>query len=73
MEPKRLFRSKRDRIIGGVCGGLGNYFNVDPVIIRVVTAALFFAGSIAHDYIAIEFVNPFHLQVFFAKIVMFSL
>jgi phage shock protein C len=44
MEPKRLFRSKKDRIIGGVCGGLGNYFNVDPVIIRVVTVALFFAG-----------------------------
>jgi len=35
-----------DRVIGGVCGGLGNYFNVDPVIIRVVTAALFFAGFI---------------------------
>ncbi|MCX6259149.1 MAG: PspC domain-containing protein [Bacteroidia bacterium] len=44
MEPKRLFRSKKDRIIGGVCGGLGNYLNVDPVIIRVVTVALFFAG-----------------------------
>jgi phage shock protein C len=44
MEPKRLFRSKKDRIIGGVCGGLGNYFSVDPVIIRVVTVALFFAG-----------------------------
>ena len=44
MEPKRLFRSKRDRMIGGVCGGLGNYFNVDPVIIRVVTVAMFFAG-----------------------------
>jgi phage shock protein C len=44
MEPKRLFRSKKDRIIGGVCGGLGNYFNVDPVIIRVVTVAMFFAG-----------------------------
>ena len=46
MEPKRLFRSKKDRIIGGVCGGLGIYLNVDPVIIRVVTAALFFAGFI---------------------------
>ena len=44
MEPKRLFRSKKDRVLGGVCGGLGNYFNIDPVIIRVITVALFFAG-----------------------------
>ncbi len=44
MEPKRLYRSKKDRIIGGVCGGLGKYFNVDPVVIRVITVALFFAG-----------------------------
>ncbi|MEI6681177.1 MAG: PspC domain-containing protein [Bacteroidota bacterium] len=46
MEPKRLFRSRKDRVIGGVCGGLGNYFNLDPVIIRVATVALFFAGFI---------------------------
>ena len=44
MEPKRLYSSKKDRIIGGVCGGLGNYFNIDPVLIRVATVALFFAG-----------------------------
>ena len=31
---KRLYRSGRDRVLGGVCGGLGEYFNVDPVIIR---------------------------------------
>ena len=39
-----MFRSRRDRVIGGVCGGLGNYFNIDPVIIRVAAVALFFAG-----------------------------
>lgn len=33
---KRLYRSGRDRILGGVCGGLGDYFNVDPVIIRLL-------------------------------------
>ena len=29
--PKRLTRSRTDRVIGGVCGGLGRYFNVDPI------------------------------------------
>ena len=46
MEPKRLYRSRKERIIGGVCGGLGNYFNVDPVIMRLIWAVLFFFGGI---------------------------
>ena len=46
MEPKRLFRSRRDRILGGVCGGLGNYLNVVPVRVRVVWAILFFAAGV---------------------------
>jgi phage shock protein PspC (stress-responsive transcriptional regulator) len=46
MEPKRLFRSKKDRIIGGVCGGLGSYFSLDPVLVRVIWAVLFFAGGV---------------------------
>lgn len=33
-----LKRSRRDKIIGGVCGGLGDYLDVDPVIIRVAVA-----------------------------------
>jgi phage shock protein C len=45
MEPKRLFRSRKERILGGVSGGLGNYLNVDPVLIRVVWAILFFAAG----------------------------
>ena len=45
MEPKRLFRSKKDRILGGVCGGLGYYLNIDPVLVRVVWAVLFFAAG----------------------------
>jgi phage shock protein C len=46
MEPKRLFRSRKDRILGGVCGGLGNYLNVDPVLVRVIWAVLFFAAGV---------------------------
>ena len=36
MEIKRLYRSKTNRVFGGVLGGLGEYFNVDPVILRLV-------------------------------------
>jgi phage shock protein PspC (stress-responsive transcriptional regulator) len=44
-EPRRLYRSRSDRVISGVCGGLARYLNVDPVIIRVVAVALIFAGG----------------------------
>ena len=33
--PKRLTRSTTDKVIGGVCGGFAQYFNIDPVIVRV--------------------------------------
>ncbi|RLE66738.1 MAG: PspC domain-containing protein [Thermoprotei archaeon] len=36
---KRLYRSRKERILGGVCGGLGKYFNVDPNIIRLLWIA----------------------------------
>jgi phage shock protein PspC (stress-responsive transcriptional regulator) len=44
-EPRRLFRSRSDRVISGVCGGLARYLNIDPVIVRVVAVALVFAGG----------------------------
>jgi phage shock protein PspC (stress-responsive transcriptional regulator) len=37
---KRLFRSKKDRMIGGVCGGLAEYLNIDSAIVRIVAALL---------------------------------
>jgi phage shock protein C len=33
---KRLFRSRDNRVIAGICGGMGEYFNVDPVVLRIV-------------------------------------
>jgi phage shock protein PspC (stress-responsive transcriptional regulator) len=39
---KRLYRSKSNRIIGGVCGGLGEYLNIDATALRVITALLTF-------------------------------
>jgi len=32
---KRLRRSKKNRVIAGICGGIGEYFDIDPVIVRV--------------------------------------
>ena len=38
---KRLYRSRNNRMIAGVCAGLANYFNIDPTIIRLAFVALF--------------------------------
>ena len=45
---KRLTRSRTERWIGGVCGGIGDYFSLDPTIIRVVfvLAALILGGGL---------------------------
>jgi phage shock protein PspC (stress-responsive transcriptional regulator) len=43
--PKRLTRTRGDRVIGGVCGGLGRYFNVDPLLFRIGAVALVFVGG----------------------------
>lgn len=42
-EYKKLYRSCRDRMIAGVCGGLGDYFDVDPTLIRLLFVFGFFA------------------------------
>jgi phage shock protein PspC (stress-responsive transcriptional regulator) len=43
---KRLYRSRTDRKIAGVCGGLAEYFNVDPVIIRILAFILLLPGGL---------------------------
>ncbi|MBC8589704.1 PspC domain-containing protein [Wansuia hejianensis] len=37
---KKLYRSNENRMIAGVCGGIGEYFNIDPTIIRLIWAIL---------------------------------
>lgn len=44
MTTKRLYRSGKDKILGGVAGGLGEYFEVDPTLIRLVFALAFLSG-----------------------------
>lgn len=44
---KRLFRSRSDRMLAGVCGGLGEYLNVDPTLVRILWVVLsIFPGTI---------------------------
>ena len=38
MEPKRLYRSRRNSMIAGVCGGLAEYLNMDPTVVRLIYA-----------------------------------
>lgn len=35
MEPKRLYRSRENRMVCGVCGGLADYFSIDPTLVRL--------------------------------------
>ncbi len=37
---KRLYRSRNERIFGGVCGGIGTYYNTDPNLIRILWVVL---------------------------------
>lgn len=56
--PRRLYRSRQDRMIAGVCGGLGQYFNVDPVIVRLIFLLLLFSGPGILAYIVLMIVVP---------------
>jgi phage shock protein C len=42
---KRLQRSRTEKMIGGVCGGLADYFSVDPTIVRVLWVLLTLLGG----------------------------
>lgn len=44
---KKLFRSRSERRIAGVCGGLAVYFKVDPFLIRLIFILFFLAGGAA--------------------------
>jgi phage shock protein PspC (stress-responsive transcriptional regulator) len=42
---KRLYRSENDKVIGGVCAGLANYFGLDTILVRIIFIVLAFAGA----------------------------
>ncbi|MBD3282487.1 MAG: PspC domain-containing protein [Candidatus Portnoybacteria bacterium] len=56
---KKLYRSRNDKVIAGIAGGLGEYFDIDPVLIRVLFVALLFAGGVSIPlYIILILVVP---------------
>ncbi len=59
-ESKKLYRSRVNRLIGGVCAGLGDFFGVDPTVVRVVfvLGALLGFGSFVLLYIIMMFIVP---------------
>lgn len=59
-EPKRLMRSRRDRIVAGVCGGLAAYLNIDPTLVRLLFVVLVFAsgGILLVGYVVMWLIMP---------------
>ena len=56
---KKLYRSSTDKVIGGVCGGIAEYFEVDATIIRLLLVALvLFGGSGLLLYIIAWIIMP---------------
>ena len=59
MEQKRLYKSSTNRVLCGICGGIGEYFNIDPTIIRLIFVLFVFGvGSGLLAYIVAAIIMP---------------
>jgi phage shock protein C len=58
METKKLYRSRTDRMIAGVCGGLAEYFGIDAVIVRLLALVLLFTGPGLFVYLIMWVITP---------------
>lgn len=45
MEAKKLYRSRKEQMIAGICGGIAEYFAIDPTIVRLVFVLLALLGG----------------------------
>jgi phage shock protein C len=58
-QPRKLYRSRTDRRIAGVCGGLAVYFNIDPTLVRLLAVlGLVFVGGTFWAYLILMLVIP---------------
>jgi phage shock protein PspC (stress-responsive transcriptional regulator) len=58
-EPKRLYRSRTNSVVAGVCGGLGEFLGIDPALIRLLwLIAIFLGGAGVLAYIVLALVIP---------------
>ena len=58
LREKRLYRQTKNKMIGGVCMGLSEYFDIDPVILRVLFAVALFLGMGFLLYIILWIIVP---------------
>ena len=58
MEPKRLYKSRTNRVLCGVCGGIGEYFGIDPTIVRLLCVLLGCASTGLILYIIAAIIMP---------------
>jgi phage shock protein C len=58
-QTKKLYRSRNERKIAGVCGGLGEYFGIDPTLVRLLfVLGLIFVGGTLLAYLILMIVIP---------------
>ena len=55
---KRLYKSNSNRVLCGVCGGVGEYFNIDPTIIRLIWVLVACTGTGIVAYIIAAIIMP---------------
>ena len=63
---QKLYRSRENRMLGGVCGGLGEYFDIDPTLVRVFVvfgAFLGIPGALVLIYLVMLILVPQESQV----------
>ena len=58
MSEKRLYRSRESRMLCGVCGGIAEYFNIDPTLIRLLFVLFGLSGSGILAYIIVAIIIP---------------
>ena len=58
--PRHLYRSRRDRMVGGVAAGMAAYFDLDPTVVRLlwILAAIFSGGAVLLMYLALALIVP---------------
>jgi phage shock protein C len=61
MEQKKLYRSSKNKMLCGVCGGIAEYINLDPTIVRLLWVVICFAGGLGVIlYIIAAIIMPVH-------------
>ncbi len=58
MEPKKLYRTERNKMICGVCQGVAEYINIDPTVVRLLWVIFGFTGLGVFAYIVAAIIMP---------------